>query len=143
MIELLVVLALVAILSVVVVMTLNPAELLKQARDSNRFSDISTINTALNLAAGASQVLCVSADAIQMPSQSGAYTVWVEVFPVWPSQLSDTNPLNNIAVVLGTITVDPVSVAGYWGFNDFDGDGISDLVMDVDGFWYARTVDNS
>ncbi len=48
-IELLVVLALVAILSVVVVMTLNPAELLKQARDSNRLSDIATINTALNL----------------------------------------------------------------------------------------------
>ena len=48
-IELLVVLALVAILSVVVVMTLNPAELIKQARDSNRLSDLSTINTALNL----------------------------------------------------------------------------------------------
>ena len=48
-IELLVVLALVAILSVVVVMTLNPAELIKQARDSNRLSDLATINTALNL----------------------------------------------------------------------------------------------
>ena len=48
-IELLVVLALVAILSVVVVITLNPAELIKQARDSNRLSDLSTINTALNL----------------------------------------------------------------------------------------------
>ncbi len=48
-IELLVVLALVAILSVVVILTLNPAELLKQARDSNRLSDLSTINTALNL----------------------------------------------------------------------------------------------
>ena len=48
-IELLVVLALVAILSVVVILTLNPAELLKQARDSNRLSDLATINTALNL----------------------------------------------------------------------------------------------
>jgi len=48
-IELLVVLALVAILSVVVVMTLNPAELLKQARDSNRLSDLATVNTSLNL----------------------------------------------------------------------------------------------
>ncbi len=48
-IELLVVLALVAILSIVVVMTLNPVELLKQARDSNRLSDLATINTALNL----------------------------------------------------------------------------------------------
>jgi len=48
-IELLVTLAIVAVLSVVVVVTLNPAELLKQARDSNRLSDLATINTALNL----------------------------------------------------------------------------------------------
>ena len=46
-IELLVVLAIVAILSVVVIMTLNPSELLRQARDSNRLSDLSTLNTAL------------------------------------------------------------------------------------------------
>lgn len=47
-IELLVVLAIVAILSVVVILTLNPAELLKQSRDSTRLSDISTLNTALS-----------------------------------------------------------------------------------------------
>jgi len=48
-IELLVVLALVAILSVVVILTLNPAELLKQARDSNRTSDLSTLKSAISL----------------------------------------------------------------------------------------------
>ncbi|KKW47096.1 MAG: hypothetical protein UY99_C0042G0007, partial [Parcubacteria group bacterium GW2011_GWA1_59_11] len=37
-IELLVVIAIVAILSAVVIITLNPAELLKQSRDSNRLS---------------------------------------------------------------------------------------------------------
>src|SRR5512140_2567136 len=46
-IELLIVLALVAILSVVVILTLNPSELIKQARDSTRLSDLSTLNTAL------------------------------------------------------------------------------------------------
>lgn len=48
-IELLIVIAIVAVLSVVVILTLNPSELLKQARDSNRLSDLATINTALNL----------------------------------------------------------------------------------------------
>jgi prepilin-type N-terminal cleavage/methylation domain-containing protein len=48
-IELLIVLAIVAILSVVVILTLNPAELLKQARDSNRLSDLSTLNSALGV----------------------------------------------------------------------------------------------
>lgn len=48
-IELLIVIAIVAILSVVVILTLNPAELLRQARDSNRISDMATLNSALAL----------------------------------------------------------------------------------------------
>jgi len=48
-IELLVVIAIVAILSVVVVLTLNPAQLLAQSRDSNRTSDMATLKTGLSL----------------------------------------------------------------------------------------------
>ena len=48
-IELLVVIAIIAILAVVVVLVLNPAQLLAQSRDSNRASDIATINSALGL----------------------------------------------------------------------------------------------
>jgi prepilin-type N-terminal cleavage/methylation domain-containing protein len=46
-IELLVVIAIISILSVVVILTLNPAELLRQARDSNRIADMSTMKTAI------------------------------------------------------------------------------------------------
>ncbi len=46
-IELLVVIAIVAVLAVVVVLVLNPAQLLQQARDSNRMSDLASINAAL------------------------------------------------------------------------------------------------
>lgn len=48
-IELLIVIAIVAALAVTVILTLNPAQLLRQARDSNRFSDLSTIKTTLAL----------------------------------------------------------------------------------------------
>ena len=48
-IELLVVLAIVAVLSVVVILTLNPAELLRQSRDSNRLSDLATMKSAISL----------------------------------------------------------------------------------------------
>lgn len=48
-IELLIVIAIIAVLATVVVLTLNPAELLRQARDSNRASDISTFKSALSL----------------------------------------------------------------------------------------------
>ena len=48
-IELLVVIAILAVLAVAVVVVLNPAELLKQARDSNRISDLVSIDKALSL----------------------------------------------------------------------------------------------
>ena len=48
-IELLVVIGIIAVLSVVVILTINPAELLRQARDSNRVSDLGTLKSALSL----------------------------------------------------------------------------------------------
>jgi len=48
-IELLIVIGIIAILATVVILTLNPAELLRQSRDSTRFSDLSTVNSAIAL----------------------------------------------------------------------------------------------
>jgi len=48
-IELLIVIGIVAVLSAVAVLTLNPTELLKQARDSRRLTDLATINKALSI----------------------------------------------------------------------------------------------
>jgi prepilin-type N-terminal cleavage/methylation domain-containing protein len=48
-IELLVVIAIVAVLAVTVLLTLNPAQLLRQARDSNRTQDLATMKSALSL----------------------------------------------------------------------------------------------
>ena len=47
--ELLIVIGILAILATTVTVILNPAELLKQARDSQRLSDLRSINTAINL----------------------------------------------------------------------------------------------
>ena len=49
-IELLVVIGIIAILMVTIVITMNPGQLLAQSRDSNRLSDISSIDTSLRLA---------------------------------------------------------------------------------------------
>src|SRR3989344_4288742 len=48
-IELLIVIGLLAILSTVAVLVINPAELLMQARDSQRVSDLGTVHSALGL----------------------------------------------------------------------------------------------
>jgi prepilin-type N-terminal cleavage/methylation domain-containing protein len=46
-IELLIAIAIIAILATVVILTINPAELLKQARDANRLSDLANLNHAV------------------------------------------------------------------------------------------------
>src|ERR1700687_3113143 len=48
-IELLIVIAIVAVVAVVVILVINPAELLRQARDSNRLSDLATLNTTMGV----------------------------------------------------------------------------------------------
>lgn len=48
-IELLIVIAILAILATAVALVLNPAELLKQGRDSTRLSDLATLQSALAL----------------------------------------------------------------------------------------------
>jgi len=48
-IELLAVIAVILILSVVVILAINPSELLKQGRDVTRISDMSTLNKAISL----------------------------------------------------------------------------------------------
>ncbi|MDO8664529.1 MAG: LamG-like jellyroll fold domain-containing protein [Candidatus Liptonbacteria bacterium] len=48
-IELLIVIAILSILAIAVIITINPSELLKQGRDSTRLSDVASINSALNI----------------------------------------------------------------------------------------------
>jgi prepilin-type N-terminal cleavage/methylation domain-containing protein len=47
-IELLVVIAIIAIISTVVILVLNPAELVRQSRDANRISDMSVLKSAVS-----------------------------------------------------------------------------------------------
>lgn len=48
-IELLIVIAIIAILAVIVIVAINPAKILEKSRDSQRFSDATSLATALNL----------------------------------------------------------------------------------------------
>lgn len=48
-IELLIVIAIIAILAVIIVIAINPAQILAKSRDSQRFSDMTSLATAVNL----------------------------------------------------------------------------------------------
>ena len=131
-IELLVVIAIVAVLSVVVILTLNPAELLRQARDSNRISDMATVRSALSLyladvltpvlattTAGFGYLHCYATNATGSCAfgfSSGGVTVYSTStatssingagwLPVDFTQISSGAPLGNLPV-------DPVNTSG-------------------------------
>lgn len=48
-IELLIVIAIIGILAVIVIVAINPAKMLEKSRDSQRFSDATSLATAINL----------------------------------------------------------------------------------------------
>jgi len=65
--ELLIVIGILAILSTTMVLVLNPAELLKRARDSQRFSDLDAIRGALSY-------YLANASSISLGTSTNAYT---------------------------------------------------------------------
>ncbi|HVN26280.1 MAG TPA: type II secretion system protein [Candidatus Paceibacterota bacterium] len=87
-IEVLVVIAIIAVLAVVAILDLNPAELLKQSRDSNRLSDMATIKNALSM----------YLDDAEMPVLGSPATCYEDLQSTsdcpWSATASDT-PLGN------------------------------------------------
>lgn len=83
-IELLIVIGILAVLGTVAVLVINPGELLAQARDSQRISDLGTVYAALGLyvstvgsfdvASGTADTQCVSSVNTQVASCIGRYT---------------------------------------------------------------------
>lgn len=65
--ELLIVIGILAILSSVAVLVLNPAELLRQARDSQRINDLAAINNAL-------AIYAATVDPLALGTSGNAYT---------------------------------------------------------------------
>ena len=73
--ELIIVIAILSILSVAVVLVINPAEMLKRARDTQRLSDLAALNTALNL-------VQLEEDATFNPNEQEADGCADEAFPL-------------------------------------------------------------
>lgn len=129
-IELLIVIAIVAILSVVVVLTLNPAELLRQSRDSNRISDMSTLRSAISLYLADVTVPSIGASATCYASTStaslgvscgGRFITTTAISALTGRGVNGTNgwlPVNftqiSSGAPLGGLPVDPVNNATYF-----------------------------
>ena len=80
-IELLIVIAILAILTAAVVVVLNPAQLLAQARDSQRFSDLSSVQSAINfyLSTTTSTTPMITTATIMVSTTTNQFTQTVSV----------------------------------------------------------------
>ncbi len=107
-VELLVVIAIIAILASVVILIINPLELLKRSRDATRLKDLESLQSAINLAiqdglSNGNDILCSGSD-FPCSGKSNSQTRvnngtgWVKV-----------NLGSQKAVSLATLPVDPVN----------------------------------
>lgn len=113
-VELLVVIAIIAILAAVVVLIINPLELTRRSRDAARFTDMASLQQAINVAAqeatnSGTDILCLgglTGGACTGSSQSGTRvsdgTGWVKV-----------NLSSQQSVSVPTLPVDPVNDTDY------------------------------
>ncbi len=129
-IELLIVIGILAVLVAAVVLTLNPAQLLAQARDSKRQQDLSALNQALNTVYALDQTVSFGASSTvytSLPDASSTCGSWG--LPSLPSgwnyncvsttTLQNTNgtgwiPVNfqsNGVITLSSLPIDPVNAS--------------------------------
>lgn len=116
-VELLIVIAIIAILGVIVFMVINPLELRKQGNDATRISDLANLQQAINISmqdatTSGAQILCVgttapctgkSTDTPLSTTRKSDGSGWVKV-----------NLSSQKAVSLPVLPVDPVNDATYF-----------------------------
>ncbi len=97
----------------------------------------------VNLGAGSRTTISASGanrEQLTIPSNvSGRYYVFAKVRHAAPSTLVDPNLVNNIVMRADTIKIDTSKIV-YHPINDYDGDGMSDMVLYelATGFWYVQ-----
>lgn len=128
-IELLIVIAIIAVLSVVVILSLNPAELLRQARDSNRISDMATMKSAISLYLadvsspylGTSTYCYISIGTASFygPSSTGTYGGPLTTCGYWMFSASTTTAVATTTRSIGVLSTSTAAPGNGWIPVDF------------------------
>jgi hypothetical protein len=90
---------------------------------------------------GDDMVMKVAGSRLAAPTTEGDYNIFVRVLPELPSLLADTNPDDNVAKRYGSLRVRSSGGLNYQVFNDYDGDGMSDLGVYRGMEWSIRSLD--
>lgn len=88
--ELLIVVSIIAILSVALVLVLDPSETLKKSRDSQRISDLSTMKTALGIYTTSTTTPYLGGNASNATCKTLPSTAWANPFKIFYSSSGTT-----------------------------------------------------
>ena len=102
---------------------------------------ITNFTGQVTLGVGQEIVMTVPGTRLVMPGTDGDYYIFVRVTPTPPSLLVETDPDNNVARRNGSVRVRSSGGLNYHAFNDYDGDGMSDLGVYRGMEWKIRSVD--
>jgi hypothetical protein len=104
---------------------------------------IGTVDQRLEVGIGSRGIFSVPGNSMVLPSEAGSYYLFMRLAPVWPSRLAPSSEGGWITQRTGTFEVSGAASINYQSLNDYDGDGISDMVVHGSGLWDARTADGT
>jgi len=120
--ELLIVIAILAILSVTLVLILNPAESLKKSRDTQRMSDLSTVKTAIGLYLTSVNPAYLAGASANTACKTGAGAgTWAAGDKIFYSVDSGTTPITDTALDGSLVVVAGQAAAADIGKTDGTG----------------------
>lgn len=110
--ELLIVISIVAILSVALIIVLNPVEILRKARDAQRISDLSTLKTAIGLYLTTAATPTLGNSGANTTCKTTPATPWgsAGTFRIWYS-LANTSAITDVTLDGSTVTTPAFQVA--------------------------------
>ncbi|MCX8016204.1 MAG: type II secretion system GspH family protein [Patescibacteria group bacterium] len=153
-IELLVVIAILAVLMSVIVVTLNPAEMLKKTRDTKRIADLDALRTAINLyitdvgspsmgspgvcyasqaGATSSGITCSSVTASTNQNVTG--TGWI---PINFTSISSGSPLSSLPLDPRNVTTTSATTSYVYYYKTNTSSTTYELLCNMESTYYAN-----
>jgi prepilin-type N-terminal cleavage/methylation domain-containing protein len=120
--ELLIVISIIAVLSVALVLVLNPAETLKKARDSQRIADLNTLKTALGIYVTSTTTPLLGGNATNATCKATPATTFgtTGTYKIWYSTAS-TSPVTDTTLDTGTTVTNAAHSLTAAGLTDGNG----------------------
>ncbi|MFA6047011.1 MAG: choice-of-anchor Q domain-containing protein, partial [Phycisphaerales bacterium] len=102
---------------------------------------IGSVDEQLELGIGLKGIFNVGGGNVRLPAAAGNYYIFMSLSPVWPSTLAPAAAGGWVTGRAWALEVSPAGSLNYQALNDFDGDGMSDLITHGSGYWDGESVD--